>query len=237
MNIKNLFKRCTNTLTKKIICIAAAVLLVAAPFVIYTVVFSLSHEYLPATCTAPQQCTHCDKTIGDPLGHNWSQATCTAPKTCSVCKETEGELLPHQYKEATCTTPKTCADCGATEGKPAAHTWKEATCTAPKTCSVCKATEGAVLDHSYQQISRKEPTCDAAGSVVYKCKGCGKKSTTTLAKKEHIVLGGFPCTQTAKCLNCGQALPDKRGRHSLNRLNGCCFWCHKYLGNDYSDYY
>ena len=78
----------------------------------------LSHEWEEATCTAPETCTKCGETQGEPTGHKWEEATCTQPEICSVCEETQKEPKPHTWKEATLEVAKTCEDCGLTEGEP-----------------------------------------------------------------------------------------------------------------------
>lgn len=79
------------------------------------------HEWLAATCTAPETCKKCHATQGEALGHQWEAATCQAPETCKRCGETQGTALKHEWSEATCTTPKTCSSCGATEGAALGH--------------------------------------------------------------------------------------------------------------------
>lgn len=124
----------------------------------------LKHEYAPATCTAPQTCTKCGKTDGEPLGHTWSEATCTAPKTCSTCNSTEGEPLAHTWISATCTKAKTCKVCSATEGKSLGHAWISATCTKAKTCSRCKITSGQPIDHEPDDYTG---LCTYCGTACY----------------------------------------------------------------------
>ena len=124
-----------------------------------------THDFAPATCTAPKTCA-CGATEGEPIAHDFAPATCTTPKTCA-CGATEGEPLAHDFAPATCTEPKTCA-CGATEGEPLAHDFAPATCTAPKTCS-CGATEGEPIAHAYAT------EWTANGEEHHKACACGAK--------------------------------------------------------------
>lgn len=78
----------------------------------------VKHEWVPATCAAPETCGRCGEVRGEKLEHTWVDATCTAAKTCSVCGETEGEPLGHTWQVATVEKAKTCSVCGETEGSP-----------------------------------------------------------------------------------------------------------------------
>ena len=65
-------------------------------------------------------CTACDYSYiaddVDALGHDWLNATCDAPETCSVCEAINGEALGHNWLDATSEAPKTCDRCGAIDG-------------------------------------------------------------------------------------------------------------------------
>ncbi len=74
--------------------------------------FPCFHNWKEATCTEPETCTICGKTMGDPLGHDWENATCTQPKTCKRCGETMGSAYGHEWIKETETTPKMCSRCG-----------------------------------------------------------------------------------------------------------------------------
>lgn len=50
-------------------------------------------------------------------GHDWLAATCTAPETCSRCGITQGETLPHTGGKATCIDLAICEVCGNEYGK------------------------------------------------------------------------------------------------------------------------
>ena len=64
---------------KKIICLAAALLLLA-------LALTGCHKHVsaaPATCTEPEICTECGKVMTEALGHDpGPEATCAAPQTC-----------------------------------------------------------------------------------------------------------------------------------------------------------
>ena len=92
-----------------------------------------------ATCTEPETCSRCGKTIRNALGHEWVDATCEAPKTCSRCGRTEGSALEHKWVEATCMEPETCVNCGKTKGKPLGHRVTRANYWNPGICIVCGA--------------------------------------------------------------------------------------------------
>ena len=109
-----------------------------------------SHEWLPATCKAPQSCSLCGETTGEALPHQWEEASCIAPKSCPICGTTEGESLPHQWLEASCTAPKSCGECGLTEGEAKEHTysdWSFGTDTMSHSCIECGQTETEPMDH------------------------------------------------------------------------------------------
>ena len=148
---------------------------------------ALPHTWQEATCAAAKTCTVCAATEGEALPHTWQEASCTVAKTCSVCQTTEGEALGHTWQEATCTTVKTCTVCQATEGEPLGHTWQEATCSAPKTCSVCKATEGETADHKWQAATTDAPkTC----SVCKKTEGSKLNTDSRFTTKSTQALQG-----------------------------------------------
>ena len=56
----------------------------------YTFTYT-TNSYLTITFEAPS----CD--------HEWVDATCKAPQTCSKCGDTNGGVLPHHYKDGLCT--------------------------------------------------------------------------------------------------------------------------------------
>lgn len=166
-----------------------------------------SHDWKPATCTAPKTCETCQATEGVANDHDWEDATCIAPKTCKTCQTTEGAATGHDWKDATCTEPKTCI-CGATDGDAKGHDWRDATCSEPKTCSVCAATSGLTAGHSF--VSGKCMTCGKAdpdskqGAMVWIPTKGGKKYHTNpecsnmidpdkVTEAEAEALGFTPC--------------------------------------------
>lgn len=54
--------------------------------------------------------------------HNWISATCDAPEHCSICNAEKGEPVEHQWKEADCTNAETCLYCKKTRGAALGHT-------------------------------------------------------------------------------------------------------------------
>ncbi len=206
---KRVYYYWTNTAFKKAICVLAALLLLAGLATIGAGAFRSPHNYLPATCTLPQQCTHCDRTAGEPLGHIRIPATCTTPMHCSVCGDTEGETLAHTYSDATCTAPRTCTECGATEGEP--------------------------LPHTFETLSRKEPSCTKTGTLTEECTVCGEQRVTTLAKSEHFIIAPLTCIETAECGICGKEFADPKGNHNYNSMDGSCFYCGNH-GPNYRPY-
>jgi hypothetical protein len=57
-----------------------------------------THDFKPATCTAPKTCS-CGATEGTANGHRWEEATYATPKICSVCNATEGNPIEVPNKE------------------------------------------------------------------------------------------------------------------------------------------
>lgn len=173
----------------------------------------LKHDYLPATCEAPETCSKCGKTQGEALGHTWKDATCTEPQTCEVCAKTQGEALGHSWKDATCTEPKTCKVCGETTGSAKGHTWKDATCTEPKTCKACGETTGSAKGHSWKDATCTAPkTCKVCKATSGSAKGHSWKDATCTAPKTCKVCGattgsakGHSYNSSGLCKNCGAA--------------------------------
>lgn len=153
--------------------------------------------------------------------HVWTDATCTDPQTCTECGKTMGDPDPdaHQWVEATCEEAKHCDICGKTEGKALGHDWKEATCTEPKTCTRCKKTEGEALGHKVENWTQtKAPTCTETGSEEGKCPVCEQTVTREVAKVDHTP-GDWEVTKAAtentagirvkKCTVCGKELESE----------------------------
>lgn len=141
---------------KRWICLLLALLLCASVFA----GCSCSHEYAPATCTAPATCILCQQTQGQPLGHTWQEATCEVPKTCTTCKLTDGVAPGHTWQEATCLSAAVCTSCGATQGEAAVHVedlsqldiinFVKATCEGTISCKNC----GVQLSTGHQPLPR-----------------------------------------------------------------------------------
>lgn len=80
---------------KKIICLAAALLLLA-------LALTGCHKHVsaaPATCTEPEICTECGKVMTEALGHDpGPEATCAAPRPAGgavlSCRPSSPTLLP-----------------------------------------------------------------------------------------------------------------------------------------------
>lgn len=105
---------------KKIICLAAALLLLA-------LALTGCHKHVsaaPATCTEPEICTECGKVMTEALGHDpGPEATCAAPQTCRRCGIELSPQLPHTSAgPATCTETEVCAVCGAVISPALGHT-------------------------------------------------------------------------------------------------------------------
>ena len=83
--------------------------------------------------------------------HQWVEGTCEAPEICSLCGKTRGEPTEHYFREATCESPKTCTKCGLTEGESNGHDFDEATCTTAQKCKNCTKVQGVKLGHDYEK--------------------------------------------------------------------------------------
>ncbi len=116
--------------------LTAAAIVTVAVLILCTCVFG-NHTYTSATCTAPEICTRCGATRGEPLGHIYSDPTCTEREICARCGERSGEPLGHVWLPAACTEPETCARCGMTRGEPLGHDLTEANYQTPATCRRC----------------------------------------------------------------------------------------------------
>ena len=178
----------------KIILLAVLIPILVVLVLIGTHVICVFHEWIPATCTAPEICQYCDATQGEALGHKWEAATCETAKTCTVCAEVEGSPLGHDWLEATCLKAKECQTCSKTEGEPTGHQWKEATCTEPKTCSVCEETEGEALGHmegefengAYYDLTSNKPYY----ALEKNCTVCGTRMSTRVQFLETFINEG-----------------------------------------------
>ena len=119
--------------------------------------------------------------------HAWIDATCDAPQTCSLCGTTEGDPV-HQWLDATCDEPQTCELCGVTEGDPMGHIWnlsveklptaeKEGKCVVR--CLRCELKEKFVLpvlngsDYTYEVRRAASATADGYGCYTWTLDGYG----------------------------------------------------------------
>ena len=76
-------------------------------------------------CHAPETCTLCGDTQGEPLSHEWLPATCIAYETCALCGSTQGNLTGHTFTDTGCMTYAPCSVCGTYDGLEITHTWAE----------------------------------------------------------------------------------------------------------------
>lgn len=107
--------------------------------------------------------------------HEWLPATCDAPQSCKLCGETEGEALQHQWNPSTCEDREKCALCGEVRGEALRHSWEDASCLLPEKCSVCGEERGEALGHSEGEAEYSNLDIDAAtGDYVIYCEVCGK---------------------------------------------------------------
>ena len=74
--------------------------------------------------------------------HLWAPASCTEPETCVICGKTMGHALGHEPIPATCLEPETCSRCGAVLDPPLGHDWAAANYDRPETCQRCGETRG-----------------------------------------------------------------------------------------------
>lgn len=104
--IGNNLHRLKKLLNKKIL-ISSSIIVVIAIFavLILTHTICIKHDWQEATCSHPQECKYCHKTVGEPLEHtpsDWSKwdvdydkAIKSREKTCTIC----GDKLDIETKE------------------------------------------------------------------------------------------------------------------------------------------
>ena len=178
------------------------------------------HEWVNASCTAPQTCSVCRTTEGTLADHSWNAATCTTPKMCAFCGETEGEALGHKWEDAACTRPMVCSFCAEIAGNALGHDWKNATCTSPSTCQTCGTTTGEALGHtvtSWKVVTKS--TCTQEGTENGSCTLCGDTIERTLELKEHTLADwvvtvepteGAKGTRVKLCKDCGKEVESEQ---------------------------
>jgi hypothetical protein len=109
------------------------------------VCYQMVHLWAPATCTEPEICRICGKTMGEALGHEIREASCTEPSLCTRCGEEFGPALGHVPIPASCLQPSACERCGQILSPALGHDWMKANYDRPETCSRCGETRGEVL--------------------------------------------------------------------------------------------
>ena len=120
--------------------------------------------------------------------HQWLEASCDAPQHCTLCGETEGEALSHQWTPASCDTPEICVLCNKTQGEALQHRWEEANCLLPERCALCGEERGEALGHSEGEAEYSNLDIDAAtGDYVIYCEVCGElmESSSGALKSLH----------------------------------------------------
>lgn len=141
--------------------VGAAAIVALSILIFCTCTFG-NHRFTAATCTAPEICTRCGTTRGEPLGHLNSAASCTEPSVCLRCGKRHEEPLGHVWLPATCTEPETCARCEATQGEPLGHDFTEPTFQSAARCLRCGETDGeplpaALADRTQNELVLGEP--------------------------------------------------------------------------------
>ncbi len=106
------------------------------------VCYQMVHLWAPATCTEPEICRICGKTMGEALGHEIREASCTEPSLCTRCGEEFGPALGHVPIPASCLQPSACERCGQILSPALGHDWMKANYDRPETCSRCGETQG-----------------------------------------------------------------------------------------------
>ena len=158
-----------------------------------------------ATCTTPQTCTICGKTIVDKLGHSYNSGSVTTQPTC----------LTTGVKTYTCTR---CNTTKTETIKATGHSWgegegwiidKEATETETgskhRICGTCDFVETLTIpllghEHNYELVVTP-PSCTNEGYTTHTC-SCGYYYVDSLKDYlDHNYQNGF-------CSSCGAHDPD-----------------------------
>jgi len=153
---------------------------------------------------------HLEETCGHEWSTSWTSDSTEHYHSCSLCGERK-DAAKHTYSAATCTKPKTCKVCGYTSGKKLGHSYTNACDT---TCNTCGAKRTA--SHDYETITTKA-TLTKNGSVVKKCKDCGKvASTTTIKYAKTFKLSATSYTYDGKAKTPTVTVKDSSGK-TLNK--------------------
>ena len=174
-------------MTKKLLCIAVLVLMLATVFISCGNDTTHTHAFGEWETIREVNCTE------DGINERY----------CS-CGNKEEQIIPsgHKFeswvyeKDTTCTEDglklRKCSVCGDIERKTISaqgHNWLEATCTEAKKCSACNAKIGNPLGHDYKSTTTKEATCTSDGEIVYKCSRCQDSYSETVAGSHNFVDG------------------------------------------------
>ena len=152
-----------------------------------------------ATCTTPQNCTHCDKELVPAKGHHPVAVPEVAPK----CTE-DGTRAHYQ-----------CSDCGKKFEDKDAKVEVTTSLVIPQ------------LGHDYKAEVTKEPTCTEPGERTYTCQRCGHQYTEPIPALGHhaeLVPAVAPtCTEDGakdhyQCPDCGKQFADKDATTELDSV-------------------
>ncbi len=176
--------------------------------------FTCQHQWIHASCTAPQTCMLCQTVQGDPLGHDWVNATCETPTTCQRCAFAKDDALGHKYENVTCTDGGNCQRCDKAGTETLPHTYSDATCVADATCTACGAVGKKALGHNFS-----EATCTEDG-VCSRCKEIGSYA------HGHDYTAAT-CTEPSICTYCGDLGERNPDRHMYGP-DGFCTFCKTY---------
>ena len=104
--------------------------------------YQMVHIWAPASCTEPETCRICGKTMGEALGHEIREADCTEAEHCTRCGQEFSPALGHEPIPASCLQPSLCQRCGQVLSPELGHDWMKANYDRPETCSRCGETQG-----------------------------------------------------------------------------------------------
>ena len=179
-------------------------------------------------------------------GHDWVEATCKAPETCSVCGDTRGELANHtEGTPATCTEAAICLTCGEHYGEAKGHTESiPATCTQKAFCENCGNYYGETLPHTYNQekqedkfkVNESVATCLQGATYYVSCE-CGDTGEDTFVgtplAHEYIYTSNDNGTHTRKCPNgCEDYTETCTGGEATCTEKAVCSVCNDAYGEE-----